>query len=94
MNTKRFMVGFLIAFVLLIAINLVTAHFMSECGLPALFGVSGCADNIVRAGFPFQFYEKGGFAYRYEFSTSLLALDLGLAFAFAGVFGWWWAKRK
>ncbi len=94
MNTKKFVIGFLAAFLLCVGINLLTAHLMSECGLPAVFGVSARADDIVRGGFPFQFYEKGGFAYRYEFSTSVLALDIGLAFALAAGFGWWWARRK
>lgn len=94
MNTRRFVVGFLVVLILFVAINLLSAHLMSECGLPAVFGLSGCADNIVRAGFPLQFYEKGGFAYHYEFSTGVLALDIGLGLALSAALAWWWAKRK
>ena len=67
---------------------------MSDCGLPAVLGVSGCSDDIVRAGFPYRFYESGGFDFRNEFSSGLLMLDIGLGLAFAGGLGWWWSKRK
>ena len=71
---------------LYIALNLLSAHLMSDCGLPAVFGISGCADDVVRAGFPFPFYERGGFDFRNIFNLPVLLLDLlfGLALAVLG----------
>ena len=48
--TKRFMMGFVIVLLIFIAINLLSAHLRSDCGLPAVFGRDGCADDIARAG--------------------------------------------
>lgn len=79
--TRRFVVGTAIGLSLFIIINLSSAHFSSDCGLPAVFGWDACADDIARAGWPFNFYEEGGFAYRYHFEPFILALDLGIALA-------------
>ncbi|MEW6401354.1 MAG: hypothetical protein AB1649_06110 [Chloroflexota bacterium] len=94
MRTSRFFPAFLLGILLFIVLNLATAHFMSDCGLPGVLGISGCSDDIARAGFPFPFYEEGGFDYRNEFSTGPLALDIGLGLAFAAALGWWWARRE
>jgi hypothetical protein len=67
---------FLAFFGLFVAVNLLAAHFMSDCGLPAVFGLNICYDDIVRLGWPFQFYEDGGFAYHTFFDNSMLIADL------------------
>ncbi len=64
---------------LFIAVNLLAAHLQSDCGLPALLGLSHCADDIRRAGFPLLFWEEGGFAYRSNFEPANFLFDIGLA---------------
>ena len=55
---KRFFTGFLVGFLLFVAINLLAAHLLSDCGLPSVFGMDYCADDIARAGWPFQFFRR------------------------------------
>ena len=93
MKTKTFIVGFLIGLALFIILNLFTAHIMSDCGLPAVFGISGCADDIVRAGFPFPFYEKGGFDFRNILNLPVLILDLLLGIGLSVLCGYMARKR-
>lgn len=94
MRTKRFAIGFSIGFDIFVIINLLTAQFMSDCGLPAVFGVSKCADDIVRMGWPLLFRETGGFAFHEHFSIVNLALDIMIGIVFAGIIGWLWARQK
>ena len=94
---KRFFIGFLVGFLLFVAINLLAAHLLSDCGLPSVFGMDHCADDIARAGWPFQFFEEGGFAYHHYFTLSLLLLDIFIGFGLAVVSGLianWLASRK
>ena len=93
MKTKSFTVGLLIGLALFIMLNLLTAHFMSDCGLPAVFGVSRCADDVVRAGFPFPFYERGGFDFRSILNLPILLLDLLLGIGLAVLCGYLVRKR-
>jgi len=83
--TKKqpFSKGFFIGLLIFILANLLAAHLLSDCGLPALLGLDLCADDIVRAGFPFVFFEQGGFAYHSVFNRPFLILDLFLAVGFA-----------
>jgi hypothetical protein len=86
--TKRFTIGFGIGLLIFIAINLLAAHLSSDCGLPAVFGRDACADDIARAGWPLQFYEDGGLAYRHNFNAVSLIMNLGIGIvlaAFAGL---------
>ena len=53
-----------------------------------------CADDITRAGWPLQFYEEGGFAYRSEFSLSSLLINVGLGVGASAIAGWLYAWRK
>ena len=59
-----------------VAINLLAAHFMSDCGLPAVLRIAGCSDDIVRIGWPLKFYEVGGFAFHRYFSIQALLGDV------------------
>ena len=81
--TKRFTIGFGIGLLIFIAINLLSAHLRSDCGLPAVFGRDMCADDIARAGWPLQFYEDGGFAYRHNFNAVFLVVNLGIGIILA-----------
>lgn len=63
-------------FAAFLVLNLLAAHFMSDCGLPAAFGLLNCSDDIVRAGWPLQFYEQGGLAYRSAFDAASLLVDV------------------
>lgn len=75
--------GFTLTLVLFLGANLVAAQLQSDCGLPAFFNMSGCADDIRRAGFPLQFYEEGGFDGHRSFDTVALGIDAGIGLALA-----------
>src|SRR5262245_30869314 len=91
--TRRFIIGFAAGLLLFAIINLLSAHLASDCGLPAVFGRDACADDIARAGWPFRFYEEGGFAYRFEFNLPVLLVDLSIGIILAGGVGWFLARR-
>ena len=75
-SLRPFLTGFTLTLLLFLAANLLAAHLRSDCGLPAFFNMSACADDIRRAGFPFQFYEEGGFAYRSNFEMGAFVIDV------------------
>ncbi len=86
--------GALIVFAI---INLVAAHFLSDCGIMAVLGLAGCADDIVRVGFPLVVWEEGGFAYRANFSLLALAADVAIAVGVSAIVGLacqWVAGRR
>jgi len=89
---RRFAIGFTIGLLAFILINLFSAHLSSDCGLLAVFERDSCADDVVRAGWPLAFYEKGGFDYRFEFNTPVLLLDLVIGAIAAGALGWLFAR--
>lgn len=74
-----FAVACFITFDLFIAANLIAAHLQSDCGLPAVLGLSHCADDIRRVGFPLIFWKEGGFVYRSNFEPANFLFDIGLA---------------
>jgi ABC-type antimicrobial peptide transport system permease subunit len=83
---RAFLAGFLLGFLIFLLLNLLTAHLLSDCGLPAVFGRDACADDIARAGFPLVFFEEGGFAFRSIFNLPYLLIDTltGLGIAVLG----------
>src|SRR5690242_9586372 len=85
-SLRPFLIGFTLTLLLFLAANLLAAHLQSDCGLPSFFNMSGCADDIRRAGFPLRFFEEGGFSYRSHFDALALGLDvlIGLAVAALG----------
>ena len=91
--TRRFAIGLMIGLLAFILINLFSAHLSSDCGLIAVFERGTCADDIARAGWPFRFYERGGFDYRFEFKPPVLFFDLVLGASAAGVLGWFFARK-
>lgn len=96
-SSRSFLNGFLIGLLTLILVNILAAHLLSDCGLPALLGADFCADDIVRAGFPLVFFEQGGFDSRNIFNLPYLLLDLfiGLDLAvFCGFIARWLVKRR
>ena len=84
---RRFINGFLIGLLIFILANLLAAHLLSDCGLPAVLGADFCADDIARAGFPLVFFEQGGFSYRSIFNLPYLLIDLFIGLGFAVIFG-------
>ena len=90
---RRFAFGILIGLILFLGLNLTSAHLSSDCGLIAVFGRDACADDIARAGWPLQFYERGGFDEHSMNDTSNLMIDVFIGFTFSVVFGWWFARR-
>ena len=96
-SARAFLKGFMIGLGVFILINLLAAQLLSDCGLPAVLGMSFCSDDIARAGFPLIFFEQGGFAYRSIFNLSSLFLDLFIGLAFAVTCGFiarWLEKRN
>lgn len=91
---RTFLNGFLIGLSIFILLNILAAHLLSDCGLPALLGLSACADDISRAGFPFVFFEQGGFAYRSIFNFPIFILDLVIGFGVAGITGFYMGRNK
>ena len=91
---KRFFIAFGIGLSIFLAINLLMAHLASDCGLPAVFGRASCADDIARAGWPLQFYEEGGFAYRYNFNMPFLGINIGVGVIFSVILGWLYSQNK
>jgi ABC-type antimicrobial peptide transport system permease subunit len=92
--TRRFIIGFAIGLLVFIAINLLSAHLASDCGLPAVFGRDPCADDIASAGWPLHFYEEGGLAYRLEFNLRALLVDLVIGIILASLVGWFMTRRS
>lgn len=92
--TKRFALGFGIGLLIFIAINLLSTHLASDCGLLAVFGRDSCADDIARAGWPLQFYEEGGFAYRHNFNLLFLLVNIAVGVAFSILPGWIYSRSK
>ena len=96
-SSRAFLNGFLIGLLIFVLANLLAAHLLSDCGLPAILGTDFCADDIARAGFPFIFFEQGGFAFRSTFNLPYLLLDtfIGLGSAVTcGFVARWLEKRK
>ena len=93
-SRKTFLKGFLIGLSIFILLNILASALFSDCGLPALFGLGGCADAISRAGFPFVFFEQGGFAYRSIFNFPIFILDLVIGFGIAGMTGYYMSRNK
>ena len=93
-----FVSAFVIALLLFLGLNLLWAHLQSDCGLPALVGMSACADDIRRAGFPLLFWEEGGFAYRRVFSLPSLLIDVGVGLGMGLIVGafaqWIWPGQR
>jgi hypothetical protein len=86
-SSRAFLNGFLIGLFSFILVNLFAAHLLSDCGLPAILGMDSCADDIARAGFPFIFFEEGGFAFRSIFNIPYLFLDILTVIVFAALCG-------
>ena len=91
--SRRFAMGSTIGLLVIILVNLFSAHLSPDCGLLAVFERDSCADDVVRAGWPLAFYEKGGFDYRFEFNTPVLFLDLVIGAIAAGAVGWLFARK-
>ncbi len=95
--SRAFLNGFLIGLLIFILVNLLAAHLLSDCGLPAVLGADSCADDIVRAGFPLIFLEQGGFAYRSIFNLPYLLLNMFIGLDFATLSGFialWLVRRN
>ena len=92
-RTLSFIALFVGGLILFVVLNLIAAHVRSDCGLAAVFGVSGCADDIVRVGFPFQVIERGGFIAHNTFDSIALAGDVLVALAVSAVAGTLAARR-
>lgn len=95
--SRTFLYGFLIGLLVFILANILAAHLLSDCGLPAILGAGPCADDIARAGFPLIFFEEGGFAYRSIFNLPYLLLNIFIGLGFGTLSGFiarWLEKRK
>ena len=86
-SSRAFRNGFLIGLFIFILVNVLAAHLLSDCGLPAILGTDSCADDIARAGFPLIFFEQGGFVYRSIFNLPYLLLDIFIGLDIAVICG-------
>ena len=77
-RSRPFLAGFLIVLAAFVAVSALDAHLRSDCGLLVFFKLRRCYDDIRRAGFPLQFYEEGGLAYRKEFNPLFLGCDIAI----------------
>ena len=77
-RARYFTLGFVGALAIFLAATLIAAHVQSDCGIKAVFGMAGCADDIRRVGFPWVVWEEGGFSYRNVFDPVALLLDIGV----------------
>ena len=96
--TRRYIIGFAVGLFIFFFINLLSAHLNSDCGLLAVFERDACADDIARADWPLAFYERGRFAYGFEFNPPVLLLDIAIGITSvgitsAGILGWIIARR-
>lgn len=91
---QTFLKGFLIGLSSFILLNILAAHLFSDCGLPALFGLGACSDDISRAGFPFVFFEQGGFAYRSNFNFPVFLLNIVIGIGIAAMTGFYMNRNK
>lgn len=92
-HSRNFLKGFLIGLSVFILANFLAAHLFSDCGLPALLGLSACADAISRLGFPFVFFEQGGYAYHSDLNLIPLVLDLIVGIGFSAFLGFYTNKK-
>ena len=91
---RAFINGVLIGLLIFLLANLLAAHLLSDCGLPAVFRVDRCSDDIARAGWPLQFYEEGGFVFHLEFKPLFLIFNMWIGILLALVCGWLYARQK
>jgi len=93
MKLGIFLLSFVATLLAFIAINLIAAHYQSDCGFRAVIGLwlpsfKFCADDIVRVGFPFRVIEQGGFAFRSVFDAGALTADVLVAISASAAVGW------
>ena len=53
-----------------------------------VFHIPACCDQIHSMGFPWSFFERGGFAGTVKFHTYLLIADIAIALAVSILCGW------
>lgn len=90
---QKFFIGFGLAVLGVVTLNLLAAHVQSDCGIRAVIGLwipsmRFCSDDIVRVGFPFRVIEEGGVAFRSMFDSSALTADIVVALAASLAVGW------
>ena len=91
---RPFMLGFTITLLLFIGATLLAAHLQSDCGLPGVLGISGCADDIRRVGFPLLVWESGGFDYRNNFNFAALLLDIAVGLGLSALVGFIYQRSR
>ena len=85
---QPFAIGFIITLLLFIGATLLVAQLQSDCGLAGVLGISNCADDIRRVGFPLLVWEAGGFAYRNNFNAVALILDIVIGLGASAIVGY------
>ena len=74
-HQRAFINGFLIGLLISCVANAISAHLLSTCGLLSLFGLDPCVDDMSRVGFPFVFFEVGGFFNLRIFNFPMFLID-------------------
>ncbi len=93
MRMRHFWIGFGVTFLVFLGLNLLSAHLRSDCGLGAWLGLSNCADDLRRAGFPWVIWEQGGFIGLNIFRLPALLGDLAVGIIISLLGGWQHAAR-
>ncbi|MFN8411256.1 MAG: hypothetical protein U0Z26_02595 [Anaerolineales bacterium] len=92
-KTPMFLKGFLLGSFLVLCANGLAAQLLSDCGLPAVLGISHCSDDIVRVGFPFIFLKQGGYIGQNILNPQILLLDLLIGLGIALLIGFVMHRR-
>ncbi len=79
LQSNAFILGFCSCVALFVALN-----YLSYFSPANMFS---CDDCVIRFGFPFYFYEKGGFISIKQFIWSGFFVDFGIAIIFSFAFG-------
>jgi hypothetical protein len=84
-SRARFLAGFTTCLAFFLILNLLSYFLRSD-----MFGMLGWQDSIKRVGFPFLFFEEGGFAYRQHFDLAKLLLNasVGVLLSIGGALVW------
>ena len=88
--------SFFMTLLLFVVLNILVAHFRSDCGLLGILNLAGCNDDVSRIGFPLLVWEVGGFIEHQYFNGMALLIDLVIAVGLSvavGMAGQWWLKR-
>ena len=95
LGLKRFSLGFGVTLLIFVSINWISYYVRSTSfdvfritgNLITLLSPSSIMDGLERIGFPFCFWEAGGYAGGYHFNPLAFFADLAISITVSGMFG-------